>query len=81
VDLIFYDTTTASFHADQEIEAHVKICVPALMIERGAKLECDLPWSRIRRELNWLQVTEFFDLKNRVRMRNEIPSEKVNILK
>jgi hypothetical protein len=51
------------------------------MIERVAELECDLPWSRIRRELNRLQVTEFFDLKNRVPMRNEIPANTVNILK
>jgi transposase len=33
------------------------------------------------RELDRLQVTEFFDLKNRVLMRNEISSETANILK
>jgi transposase len=67
--------------ASRRIEAHVKICVLALMIERVVELECGLPWSHIRRELNRLQVTEFFELKNRVLMRNEIPSQAFNILK
>ena len=40
-----------------------------------------MPWSQIRRELNRLQITEFFDLKNRVLMRNEIPTKAFNILK
>jgi transposase len=67
--------------ASRRIESHVKICVLALMIERVAELECGLPWSQIQRELDRLQVTEFFDLKNRVLMRNEISSETANILK
>ncbi len=67
--------------ASRRIEAHVKICVLALMIERVAELECGLGWSQIRRELNRLQVTEFFDLKNRVLMRNEISSKTATILK
>jgi transposase len=67
--------------ASRRIEAHVKICVLALMIERVAELECGLPWSQIHRELDRLQVTEFFDLKNRVLMRNEISEKTANILK
>lgn len=67
--------------ASRRIAAHVKICVLALMIERVAELECGLPWSHIRRELNRLQITEFFDLKNRVLMRNEISPQTTNILK
>jgi transposase len=67
--------------ASRRIESHVKICVLALMIERVAELECGQPWGQIQRDLDRLQVTEFFDLNNRVLMRNEISSETFNILK
>ena len=61
--------------ASRRIEAHVKICVLALLIERIAELQCGKPWHQIRRALERLQVTEFFDLNHRVLMRNELPSE------
>ncbi|ETR65464.1 MAG: hypothetical protein OMM_06039 [Candidatus Magnetoglobus multicellularis str. Araruama] len=64
----------------RRIEAHVKICVMALMIERIAELECKLPWAQIREALDELQVTEFFNLKYRVLMRNEVTSKTRNIL-
>lgn len=59
--------------ASLRIEAHVKICVLALLIERIAKLACGKPWQRIRGALEKLQVTEFFGLNHRVLMRNELP--------
>lgn len=64
----------------RRIEAHVKICVMALMIERIAELECKLPWAQIREALDELQVTEFFNLKYRVLMRNEVSSKTRNNL-
>jgi transposase len=64
----------------RRIEAHVKICVMALMIERIAELECKLPWAQIREALDELQVTEFFNLKYRVLMRNEVTSKTRKIL-
>jgi hypothetical protein len=64
----------------RRIEAHVKICVMALMIERIAELEYKLPWAQIREALDELQVTEFFNLKYRVFMRNEVTSKTRNIL-
>ena len=67
--------------ASRRIEAHVKICVLALMIERVAELECGQPWHRIRRALEKLQVTEFFNLNHRVLMRNELPAQTNKILK
>ena len=67
--------------ATRRIEAHVKICVLALMIERTAELACGMPWQQIRRALDELQITEFFDLKNRVLMRNELPDSTKKILK
>jgi len=73
---------TPMYHwASRRIEAHVKICVLALLIERIAELACGKPWHRISRSLEKLQVTEYFHLNHRVLMRNELPSETRNILK
>ena len=73
---------TPMYHwASRRIETHVKICVLALLIERVAELECGMPWSQIRRSLEKLQITEFFDLNYRVLMRNEVPSDTAKILK
>jgi len=41
------------------IEAHIKICVLALLLARVAERQCQLPWKRIREDLGTLQVTEF----------------------
>lgn len=73
---------TPMYHwASRRIEAHVKICVLALLIERTAEMACGKPWHRIRRSLEKLQVTEIFNLNHRVLMRNELPAETRNILK
>jgi hypothetical protein len=73
---------TPMYHwASRRIEAHVKICVLALLLERIAELACGTPWHRIRRALEKLQVTEFFDLNHRVLMRNELPTDTRNTLK
>ena len=73
---------TPMYHwLSRRIEAHVKICVLALMIERIAELSCGKPWPTIRRALDKLQVTKFFDLNQRVYLRNEISVETRNILK
>jgi hypothetical protein len=73
---------TPMYHwASRRIEAHVKICVLALLIERIAELACGMPWHRISCSLEKLQVTEFFHLNHRVLMRNELPSETRNVLK
>lgn len=57
------------------IEAYVKICVLALQVERVAEIACGMPWNHIKGVLEALQVTEFFDLKYRVLMRNEVTEE------
>jgi len=73
---------TPMYHwASRRIEAHVKICVLSLLVERIAELACGTPWHRIRGALEKLQVTEFFDLNHRVLMRNELPTDTRNILK
>lgn len=65
----------------RRIESHVKICVLALMIERIAERTCEKSWHNIRRSLEVLQVTKFFDLNQRVYLRNEISVDTRNILK
>ena len=73
---------TPMYHwATRRIEAHVKICVLALMIERIAELECDMPWHKIRQSLNGIQATEFFRINHRVLMRNEVTDKNRNIFK
>lgn len=73
---------TPMYHwASRRIEAHVKICVLALMIERVAELDCGKSWNLIRRDLEALQITEFFNLNFRVLMRNEVPAYTNNTLK
>jgi transposase len=73
---------TPMYHwASRRIEAHVKICVLALMIERIAERQCGMPWNKILRTLEALQVTEFFKLNHRVLMRNELPPGARNIYK
>ncbi len=64
---------TPMYHwASRRIEAHVKICVLALLIQRVAELECGMPWNQIRQELDSLQITNFYNLNFRVLMRNEL---------
>lgn len=58
------------------IEAHVKICVLALLLERIAELRCGQPWARIRRVLRTLQATEFQTASTVFFRRNE-PTAKV----
>ena len=41
------------------IEAHVKICVLAWLIERLAEIKCNKPWSKISSILSKIQATEF----------------------
>ena len=51
---------TPMFHwLPHRIEAHVRICVLALLIERVAELACSQSWFRIQGALDALQATEF----------------------
>jgi hypothetical protein len=56
----------------RRIESHVRICVLALLIERLAELSCDMPWSQIRRALDTVQVSTFFNLNYSFDCRNEL---------
>ncbi len=63
------------------IEAHVKICVFALLIERVCELKCSRPWQQVKRALSTLQATEFRTAKFQFFQRNEPTSELARILK
>ena len=63
------------------IEAHVKICVFALLIERAVELKCKQPWPRIRRTLGTLQACEFHTPDHQFFQRNEPSPELIEILK
>lgn len=53
---------TPMYHwLSRRIEAHVKICVLALMIERIAERACGRPWHQISRALDAVQVTKLFN--------------------
>jgi len=63
------------------IEAHVKICVLALLIERVAELKCGKPWSKIKSVLSKMQATEFSTPDHVFYQLNELPEGAKTILK
>lgn len=65
----------------KRIEAHVKLCVFSLLIERVAELKCKQPWPHIRRTLSTLQATEFHTSQNQFFQRNQPSAELVRTLK
>jgi transposase len=73
---------TPMFHwVPRRIEAHVKICVLALLIERVAEITCKEPWSRIRRTLEGVQISHFQSREYRFFRRNEISTTTRKTLK
>jgi Transposase DDE domain len=43
----------------RRIEAHVKLCVLALQMQRAAEIRCALPWARIAHELGALKAVRY----------------------
>ena len=41
------------------IEAHVKLCVLALQMQRAAEIRCGLPWARIAHALGALKAVRY----------------------
>ena len=73
---------TPMYHwLSRRIEAHVRICVLALLIERVAEVACDASWACIRHQLDKMQATEFFSFKHRFYRRNEIAADTRSIFK
>jgi len=63
------------------IEAHVKICVFALLLERVAELTCQQPWAAIKNLLDALQVSEFQTSQQTFWQRNELRPDLLKLLK
>jgi hypothetical protein len=48
------------FHwTPRRIEAHVKLCVLALQMQRAAEIRCALPWARVAHELAALKAVRY----------------------
>lgn len=65
----------------RRIEAHVKICVLALLIERVAERALDQPWARVRRCLAGLQASHFETVSHAFVERNEPSPDHVSTFK
>ena len=65
----------------RRIEAHVKICVLALLIERLAEIRCNKPWHRIKQDLEELQIFHFSTIEHSFFRRNELTSRVRSLLK
>ncbi len=65
----------------RRLEAHVKVCVMALLIERVAELACEQSWSQLCHVLTDLQAIEFQTSSHLFFKRNEASPEVRNILK
>jgi hypothetical protein len=63
------------------IEAHVKICVLALLIQRVAEITCHKSWPWLHHALSQLQAAEFETPTHRFFRRNEPSQDVVDILK
>jgi transposase len=70
------------FHRlSHRIEAHVKLCVLALLIERIAERQCKRSWMRLLTSLRQLQATELRMGEQQFFRRNSITQEVAEILK
>lgn len=65
----------------RRIEAHVKICVLALLIQRVAEIACQKSWPWLKHALSQLQAAEFETPTHRFFRRNEPSQDVVDLLK
>jgi len=70
------------FHwTPRRIEAHVRLCVLALQIQRAAEIRCSLPWSRIAHELGALKAVRYRTGERTIVQRTKIADSLGEILK
>ena len=65
---------------DDRIRSHVLICWLALLLVRIAEVEAGLTWPRIRRQMQQLNLIEFFDNNGRILQHTELKANQRNIL-
>jgi hypothetical protein len=70
------------FHwSPRRIEAHVKLCVLALQVQRAAELRCGQPWSRIAPVLGRLKAVRYQTESRTIVQRTKIDADLGEILK
>jgi hypothetical protein len=70
------------FHwSPRRIEAHVKLCVLALQMQRAAEIRCALPWARIAHELAALKAVRYCTGGRTIVQRTKIVDDLGEILK
>jgi hypothetical protein len=65
----------------RRIEAHVKLCVLALQIQRAAELRCQLPWAQIAHALGGLKAVRYRCESRAIVQRTKISAELSVMLK
>jgi hypothetical protein len=70
------------FHwTPRRIEAHVKLCVLALQMQRAAEIRCGLPWARIAHELGALKAVRYQAGERGIVQRTKIAGTLAEVLK
>src|SRR5271154_1203647 len=70
------------FHwTPRRIEAHVKLCVLALQLQRAAEIRCGLPWARIAHALAGLKAVRYCCEGRAIVQRTKIAAELAGLLK
>jgi len=70
------------FHwAPRRIEAHVKLCVPALQVQRTAEIRTGLPWARIAHLLGTLKAVRYVAERQTIVQRTKIGPDLAGLLK
>jgi hypothetical protein len=65
----------------RRIEAHVKLCVLALQVQRAAEIRTGLPWARIAHALGALKAVRYVSERRTIVQRTKIRSELADLLK
>ena len=70
------------FHwAPRRIEAHVKLCVLALQVQRTAEIRTGLSWARIAHLLGMLKAVRYVAERQTIVQRTKITGELAELLK
>jgi hypothetical protein len=70
------------FHwTPRRIEAHVKLCVMALQMQRAAEIRAGLPWARIAHALSALRAVRYRSEARTIVQRTKIGAEPAELLK
>jgi len=70
------------FHwSPRRIEAHIKLCILALQMQRAAEIRCAQPWARIAHQLAALKAIRYRAQGRAIVQRTKIPKSLGKILK